>query len=94
MGLCATRLFFSIGEPDLALEISKSLGEKSSVQRTSSGSSDVGVPLMRTEEILCMKRGRMIILQEGMPNPIRAKLVPYWTRKAWREATDPNPYRS
>lgn len=99
MGLCETRSFFNVGESILANEISAMLGEKTEANRsTRDGSGNdnisvVGVPLMRPEEILRMKSGRQLIVRTGGMNPIRARLVPYWTRKGWSALVDPNPYR-
>lgn len=99
MGLCETRSFFNIGEDNLAREISAMLGEKTAVNRsgrtstTAENLSVVGVPLMRPEEIMRMKRGRQIIIRTGGLSPIRARLVPYWTRKKWSALVDRNPYR-
>lgn len=98
-GLCETRSFFNIGEPILADEISRLLGEKTEANRSSRDGSGkdnvsmVGVPLMRPEEILRMKQGRQLIVRTGGILPIRARLVPYWTRKSWSALVDPNPYR-
>lgn len=99
MGLCETRSFFNIGESTLANEISAMLGEKTEVNRsTRDGAANdnvsvVGVPLMRPEEILRMKLGRQLIVRTGGMNPIRARLVPYWTRTGWSALVDRNPYR-
>lgn len=98
MALCETRSFFSVGDRTLATEISAMLGEKTAVNRSSrDGSSGdnystVGVPLMRPEEIMRMKKGRQLIIRSGM-RPITARLVPYWTRSSWSALVDPNPYR-
>jgi type IV secretion system protein VirD4 len=100
MGLCETKAFFSIGEPRLAREISEMMGERTATNRSrgDAGGSDkenlsvVGVPLMRSEDVLRLRRGRLLILRSGL-RPIRAQLVPYWTRQAWAVKTDKNPYR-
>ena len=100
MGLCETKAFFSIGEPRLAREISEMMGERTAANRSrgDAGGSDkenlsvVGVPLMRSEDVLRLGRGRLLILRSGL-RPIRAQLVPYWTRQAWAVKTDKNPYR-
>lgn len=100
VGLCETRSYFNVGESILANEISAMLGEKTEVNRsTRDGSGNdnvsvVGVPLMRPEEILRMKQGRQLIIRTGGMSPIRARLVPYWTRKGWSALVDPNPYRN
>lgn len=101
MGLCETKTFFSIGEARLAREISEMLGERTAANRTrgDAGGQDrenlsvVGVPLMRSEDVLRLKPGHLLIFRSGL-RPIRARLVPYWTRSAWAAMTDKNPYRS
>lgn len=99
IGLCDTKIFFSIGEADFAKDISAMLGEKTGVTRSRSETSDrmnaslVGVPLMRPEQILRMKRGETLIVRSGV-SPIRARLVSYWTREKWQRMTDKNPYRN
>lgn len=98
MALCDTRTFFSIGDRTLATEISGMLGETTAVNRSSRDGKDgdnlsnVGVPLMRPEEIMRMKKGHQLIIRSGM-RPIRARLVPYWTRASWSALVDANPYR-
>lgn len=99
VGLCETRSFFNIGEPVLAREISAMLGEKTAVNRSGKTSTSaenvsvVGVPLMRPEEIMRMKHGHQVIVRGGGLSPIKARLVPYWTRKNWSALVDRNPYR-
>jgi type IV secretory pathway TraG/TraD family ATPase VirD4 len=98
VGLCKTKQYFNIVEPNLAEDISKQCGEKTRINRQFQESSDglgistVGVPLIRPEEILKMKAGKQLILRGDMP-PIQARLVPFFTRRKWRKRTDKNPYR-
>jgi type IV secretory pathway TraG/TraD family ATPase VirD4 len=99
MGLCETKAFFSIGERDLAQEISDMVGQKTATNRSRGENgresvSTVGVPLLRPEDILRLPKGQMVVLRGEAARPIRARLVPYWTRPAWAAATDANPYRS
>lgn len=53
--------------------------------------SEIGVPLLRPEEIMNRPRDRQIILKQGM-NPIDGRLVFYRSRSAWAAAAGPNPY--
>ena len=100
MGLCETRSFFSIGEPVLARQISEMLGETSAVNRTKGdvGGRDrdnvniVGVPLLRPEEILRMKKGNQVIVRTG-GSPVQSRIAPYWIRDKWAKNVDQNPYR-
>lgn len=97
MALCDTKQFFSIRSFQTAKEISEMCGERERLNRTLTTKEDVsaatvGVPLIRPEEITRLKKGQQIILRPEIP-PIRARLVPYFTRKKWRDITDKNPYR-
>lgn len=95
-GLCATKQFFSISEHKHARHISQLCGETTELNRShdewtgKSNTSTVGVPLIRPEEIMNMKKGQQIIVRDGQP--IKARLVPYFTRRKWRKITDKNPY--
>lgn len=96
-GLCDTKQFFSIREEAVAKEISMICGETTRTNRNlnakdDSGVSTVGVPLVRPEDVLKLKKGRQLIIRGGMP-PIKAWLVPYYTRNKWRKLADKNPYR-
>lgn len=99
MGLCETKTFFAIGERDLAQEISDMVGQRTATNRTMRDDgnrenvSTVGVPLLRPEDILRLPAGQMVVLRNSVTQPIRARLVPYWTRAAWQSAVDANPYR-
>ena len=51
-----------------------------------------GVPLIRPEELSGLPRGRQIIMRpEG--RPALGHVVPYFRRRDWAKAVDPNPYR-
>jgi len=54
---------------------------------------DVGVPLIRPEQVRGLKKWSQIIVKDGMSQPIQAKLIPYFERKDWYNKTDKNPYR-
>jgi len=96
-GLCQTKQFFAVGEYDQAAAISRMCGETSRLNRSQTtrdeedSVSTVGIPLIRPEEILGLKRNQQVILRSG--TPIKAKLVPYFRRGRWRRMTDKNPYR-
>lgn len=97
-GLCDTKQFFSIAEYEVASQISHLCGETSRLNRTQQGRTEdtgystVGIPLIRPDEILKLKKNQQIIVRKGLP--IRARLVPYFKRIKWRWMTDKNPYRS
>lgn len=96
-GLCDTKQFFSIRQFNTAAEISKMCGETTRTNRNlnpqdNTSFSTVGVPLVRPEEILKLGKGQQIIIRRDIP-PIKARLVPYFTRRKWRKLTDANPYR-
>ena len=97
MALCDTKQFFSIQDYPMAKEISELCGERAELNKSLGGNeatsaATVGVPLIRPEEIMRLKKGRQILIRAGMP-PIKSWLIPYYTRKKWRDMTDQNPYR-
>ncbi|MEM9233972.1 MAG: type IV secretory system conjugative DNA transfer family protein [Pseudomonadota bacterium] len=97
MDLCDTKQFFSIRSFKTAKDISDMCGETERLNRTLNSKEDttastVGVPLIRPEEIMRLKKGHQIIIRPEIP-PIKARLIPYFTRRHWREMTDKNPYR-
>jgi type IV secretory pathway TraG/TraD family ATPase VirD4 len=96
-GLCAIKQFFAISEPDTARLVSDLCGEKTArnVSANDSGANvgEVGVPLIRPEAVRGLKKWRQIIVMDAMQKPIRARLVPYFKRRKWRDMTDKNPYR-
>jgi type IV secretion system protein VirD4 len=93
-GLCDTKQFFAVREYPVAAEISRMCGEKARINQSqqvkSESFSTVGVPLIRPEEIIKLKKNEQILIRRGLP--IRAKLVPYFTRIGWRTKADKNPY--
>jgi len=97
MALCDTKQFFSMGDYTMAKEVSDLCGERAELNKSLGGNeatsaATVGVPLIRPEEIMRLKKGRQILIRAGMP-PIKGWLIPYYTRKKWRYMTDENPYR-
>jgi type IV secretion system protein VirD4 len=98
MGLCSIKQFFSIREPEVEKMVSDMCGQKSAdnVTENTRGESvgSVGVPLIRPEKVRGLRKWRQIIVIDALDNPIKAKLVPYFKRKAWNEMADKNPYRS
>jgi len=53
--------------------------------------SDVGVPLMRPEDIRTMPANEQLIYYSNLP-PIRANKVSYLDHRQWRKNADSNPY--
>ncbi len=97
-GLCSIKQFFSIREPEVAQMISDMCGQKSAsnISENARGENiaDVGVPLIRSEKVRGLAKWRQIIIMDAMDSPIKARLVPYFKRRKWRDMTDKNPYRS
>lgn len=96
-GQCDVKQFFAVNDFDLAETLSKWVGEKTVSSTTVGGKGEesfaqTGIPLKRSDAIMQMKPGQQIILKAGMP-PIKAKLAPYYKRRAWKKLVDPNPYR-
>lgn len=96
-GLCSIKQFFSIREPDIAQMVSDLCGQKTAQSLRESGSresaGEVGVPLILPEKVRGLAKWRQIIIMDAMDKPIKARLVPYFKRRKWREMTDANPYR-
>lgn len=96
-GLCSIKQFFSIREPEVAQLASDLCGQKTAdnVTENTRGESvgNVGVPLIRPEKVRGLRKWRQIIVIDALDNPIKAKLVPYFKRKAWNALADKNPYR-
>ena len=96
-GLCAVKQFFAIGEPEVRQMVSDLCGQNtvSNISANTGGASisDVGVPLIRPEEVRGLKTWQQVIVIDGMTNPIKGWLMPYFKRKAWNAMADPNPYR-
>ena len=96
-GLCSIKQFFAVSEPATLKLASEQCGERtaSNVSANTGGAavSDVGVPLIRPEQVRGLKKWHQLLVVDGMDKPIQAKLVPYFKRKDWRNMTDENPYR-
>lgn len=95
MGLTAVKQFFSVEEPEVQKLVSELCGMRSIANPSTSGTiGDVGQPLIRPDEVRGLKKWHQLLIVGGLRYPIRAKLVPYFWRRAWRSLVDPNPYRS
>lgn len=95
-GVAENKAFFRMTDGETARVVSGWLGDKTETQyrRTDArvSKNDVGVPLLRPEDLLRMPSDRQIILRPHM-DPIRAEVFPYFKDRAWRSMVDPNPYR-
>ncbi|PJN93780.1 hypothetical protein CNY89_18445, partial [Amaricoccus sp. HAR-UPW-R2A-40] len=95
MGLTTVKQFFSVEEPEVQKLVSELCGMRSVANPSTSGTiGDVGQPLIRPDEVRGLKKWHQLLIVGGLRYPIRAKLVPYFGRRAWRSLVDPNPYRS
>lgn len=94
LGLSTVKQFFAVDEPEVQELVSKLAGQRSVSNPSSSGSmGDVGQPLIRPDEVRGLRRWRQIVVRGGLRFPIKARLVPYFSRQAWRDMVDQNPYR-
>lgn len=94
MGLVTVKQFFAVEEPEVQRMVSELCGVRSVSNPSSTGSTgDVGQPLIRPDEVRGLKKWNQIIIRGGLHFPIKAKLVPYFSRAAWRAQVDANPYR-
>ena len=97
-GLASVKQFFAIREKDTAQRVSDMAGQRTARNLTDGKGGvsvgDVGVPLVRPEVVRGLKEWQQIIIVDRLVMPIRARLVPFFRRRAWRELTDPNPYRA
>ncbi len=96
-GLCETKQIFNIRQYDTAKTISEICGKTSKSRHSLDKQEDQStslaeVPLIRPEDILRLKKSEQILLYENTA-PIKARLVPYFTRSRWKKRTNPNPYR-
>ena len=93
--------FFSVANDDMAKRISNLMGQKTvKVAQYGLGHrtdkvpevnlSETGRPLMSPDEIYRMPADEQLIFITGMA-PIRARRLPFWQVKPWREQADPNP---
>lgn len=95
LGLSTIKQFFAVDEPEVQELISKMAGQRSVSNPNSGGNmGDVGQPLIRPDEVRGLPKWSQIIFRGGLQFPIRARLVPYFKRRAWRSMVDKNPYRT
>lgn len=96
-GVAEYKQFFRITDPEQAKLLSEWLGQRTVRTETLNAKGEkstglAGVPLIRPEELTGMKRGQQIILRpEG--RPAFGQVVPFFKRREWAAAVDPNPYR-
>lgn len=96
-GIAEYKQFFRITDPEQAKLLSDWLGQRTvrTENRSATGETSTGlagVPLVRPEELSGMARGRQIIMRpEG--RPAFGQVVPFFKRREWAAAVDPNPYR-
>ena len=96
-GVAEYKQFFRITDPEQARLLSDWLGQQTVRTENRSAKGDIstglaGVPLIRPEELAGLARGRQIIMRpEG--RPAFGRVVPFFKRRAWAAAVDPNPYR-
>lgn len=106
VGLSELVNIFGVWEPETLELVSKWVGNKTvrdlaytsaadarfdGGQDVSLASSDRSRPLIRPEEVRTLSRGEQLVLYRNLP-PLKAELVSYLERRAWRKAADPNPY--
>lgn len=93
MGLSLIKQFFAVDEPEMQELVSKMAGQRSVANPSTSGSmGDVGQPLIRPDEVRGLQKWHQILFRGGSRYPIRGKLVPYFSRKKWKNIVDKNPY--
>lgn len=96
-GAAEYKQFFRITDPEQARLLSDWLGQRTvrTENRSPTGETSTGlagVPLIRSEELAGLPRGRQIIVRpEG--RPVTAQVMPYFQRKEWAAQLDPSPYR-
>lgn len=96
-GVAEYKQFFRITDPEQAKLLSDWLGQRTVRTETVNAKGEkstglAGVPLIRPEELTGLPRGRQIIMRpEG--RPALGQVVPFFKRREWAAAVDPNPYR-
>jgi len=90
---CDTKQFFNIRQHRTAKAISEYCGSISLFNRNLDKNSDISmglaeVPLIRPEDILKLGKKQQIILYKNISS-IKARLVPYYTRRHWRRPHEP-----
>jgi len=100
MEMSETKQFFSNGNSEIAQQISRALGTVTKIATANSygegwtrSESEVGVPLIRADEIMNMPRNEQIITRLGTLPPVRAWLPGYYHSQVLLDRSDPNPYR-
>ncbi|GGB29486.1 type IV secretory system conjugative DNA transfer family protein [Allosediminivita pacifica] len=104
VNLCAVRQFFGVDDIETARLIEATVGTFTAESRSTStpdnllqggsvNTSEMGVPLIRAQDLLNMPEQEQVILARGSVPPIRAFVKPFFTDQAMLNATDPNPYR-
>ncbi len=98
LGLCTIKQIFNIRQYETAKTVSEICGKTTKSghslnARENESTSLVEVPLILPELILRLKKLEQIIIYDNLA-PIRARLVPYFTRSRWAKRINPNPYRS
>ncbi|WP_417524222.1 type IV secretory system conjugative DNA transfer family protein [Marinovum sp.] len=93
--------FFAVQDMDLAVRLSRLLGESSIITRNYNlgqrddhevgvSVSERGVPLMLPQEIMALPDERQLLFVKTAP-PVLAEKVPFWDVSPWRDWADPNP---
>lgn len=105
INLCGVRQFFGVDDLQTARELeaycgnftamnqSSSFQENEAMPSVSVTQSEMGVPLVRAQDILNLPKEQQIILSRGELPPILAWICPYYTQQNLLDVTDPNPYR-
>ncbi len=96
LGLCTIKQIFNIRQYETAKTVSDICGKTTKSghslnARDNESTSLVEVPLILPELILRLKKLEQIIIYDNLA-PIKARLVPYFTRSHWAKRTNPNPY--
>lgn len=96
-GIAEYKQFFRITDPEHAKLLSDWLGNRTVRTQTRNPRGEISdsltsVPLIRPEELTGMARGRQIILRPES-RPAFGHVVPFFKRREWAAAVDPNPYR-
>jgi type IV secretion system protein VirD4 len=95
------RQFFAVTSGELALLLSKALGQKTVKTRSfnlgrfeddevGESLAESGQPLMRPEDILLMKKDEQLLFV-GSVRPIRGERMPFWFFSPWAQWAAPNP---
>lgn len=96
-GLCEIKQIFNIRLYETAKAFSEMCGKTSKSRHSHDKHDDQStslaeVPLLLPELILRLGQLDQILIYKNLA-PIRARLIPYFTRARWKKRTNPNPYR-